>query len=60
MYGSDKASIAISSATMLEGALPPRALRLVLEWTRLHDRELLDNWQRARRGERLQPIAPLE
>jgi len=60
VYGGDTASIEIRSGTVLEGTLPPRALRLVLEWTQLHERELLENWQRARRGEPLERIAPLE
>jgi hypothetical protein len=60
VYGSAKASIGIADARVLEGGLPPRALRLVLEWARLHERELLENWGRARRGDPLEPIAPLE
>ena len=40
--------------------LPPRALRLILEWNRLHKQELVDNWERARLRESLRPIAPLE
>jgi len=58
VYGGDKASIAIPGAYVLEGSLPPRALRLALEWARLHEREWLENWGRARRREPLEPIAP--
>jgi hypothetical protein len=59
-YGSDKVSVEIVGARVLGGGLPPRALRLALEWARLHERELLENWERARRGDPLEPIAPLE
>ena len=40
--------------------LSPRVLGFVLEWTRLHQQELLENWERARRGEELLKIEPLE
>lgn len=38
VYGGDKVSIAVVGANVLEGGLPPRALRLVLEWARLVSR----------------------
>ena len=60
VYGEQKVSIGIEDRVVLEGTLPPRALRLALEWCRLHEAELLANWHRARRGERLERIAPLE
>jgi hypothetical protein len=60
VYGEQKVSIGIEDRVVLEGTLPPRALRLALEWCRLHEAELLANWHRARRGERMERIAPLE
>jgi len=39
---------------------PPRALRLVLEWSTIHKAELPEDWQLARQGQPLKPIAPLE
>lgn len=36
------------------------AARLVRNWTQAHTEELLANWERARRGEPLERIAPLE
>jgi hypothetical protein len=59
IYGEHEASIEIESGTV-HGALPPRALRLVLEWAALHKAELLENWRLARLGEPLTRIAPLE
>jgi hypothetical protein len=44
---------------VLAGSLPPRALRLVEEWARLHEEELLANWERARGHESLERIEPL-
>jgi hypothetical protein len=59
VYGEREASIEIESGTV-HGALPPRALRLVLEWAELHEAELLENWQLARHGQPLRRIEPLE
>jgi hypothetical protein len=58
-YADDEASIDIETVTVIAGELPARALRLVGEWAREHQAELRDDWERARRHEALQPIAPL-
>jgi Domain of unknown function (DUF4160) len=57
-YSGHKASIAFDGK-VLAGSLPPRALRLVEEWVRLHGDELAANWELARRDQPLLPIAPL-
>lgn len=44
----------------VDGRFPPRALRLLLEWARLHVGELRDDWELAREGKPLRPIDPLE
>jgi len=59
-YSGRKAAIAIEDGRLLAGSLPPRARALVAEWAKLHQDELLKNWERARRGEHLKPIPPLE
>ena len=59
IYGEHKISVEIESGRV-RGDFPIRSGRLVLEWTRLHGQELLDNWERARQHEPLKPIAPLE
>lgn len=59
VYGEHEASIEIESGTV-HGALPQRALRLVLEWAELHKAELLENWKLARQGQPLKRIEPLE
>lgn len=45
---------------MLEGELPPRAAGFVREWIARHQSELGTNWEKARAGEPLDFIAPLE
>lgn len=59
VYGEHKITVDIDSDTV-RGDFPPRARRLVLEWTALHRQELLENWQRARQRQPLNRIAPLE
>jgi len=58
-YGEYSASIRIDPPGLLEGRLPPRALGLVMEWVPTHRQDLLDDWERARRGLPLVPVAPL-
>jgi hypothetical protein len=58
-YGGVRASIEIGTG-LIRGDIAARAQRLVLEWAGLHRRELLENWERAREGQPLNPIAPLE
>ena len=45
---------------ILEGNLPTRAERFVVEWISYHERELEENWNKARAGVPLDYIAPLE
>lgn len=59
VYGEHEISVEIESRR-IHGTFPPRALKLVLEWTDLHETELLEDWQLARHGETLRRIPPLE
>ncbi len=59
-YGAHEALVDIESLRLLRGGLPRRALALVLEWAMLHRLELRADWDLARRGLPLAPIAPLE
>jgi uncharacterized protein DUF4160 len=58
-HGEHTAVISIAPTELLAGTLPKRELRLVLAWAQLHETELLANWERARRSERLEWIEPL-
>lgn len=60
IYGSREVEVAIVSRRVLRGTFPARALSLVRQWTKLHETELLEAWDRARRQEPLKPIPPLE
>ena len=58
-YAGHVAEIEIETLELIAGWLPPRALRLTIEWASLHQDELRDNWERARAHEQLVPIDPL-
>jgi hypothetical protein len=65
-YGDEEALVDITSLSLFAGHLTPRALGLVMEWSALHQRDLLGNWPPGRRtraiGEdrtaSLEPTAP--
>ncbi|MCP9464418.1 MAG: DUF4160 domain-containing protein [Nitrospira sp.] len=59
-YGNHKAEIAIETLSIIAGSLPPRVLGLVMEWAALRRRELMEDWELARRQVELKRIAPLE
>ena len=44
---------------VVTGKMPRRALKLIFEWHEQHEKELMANWERARRGEPLTEIPPL-
>ncbi|MCA1833874.1 MAG: DUF4160 domain-containing protein [Actinobacteria bacterium] len=46
--------------TILAGQLPRTAQRLVKEWTLAHTKELEADWERARLGQPLERIEPLQ
>ena len=58
-YGGDKASIEIDSLRVLEGALPPRVLGLVVEWASQHIEELSANWEELVHDGQAKKIEPL-
>lgn len=59
-YGEFEAVVVISTLEVLRGSLPRRALALTVEWAIAHRPALEENWERARRGEPLSAIPPLE
>ncbi|MCY4599980.1 MAG: DUF4160 domain-containing protein [Acidobacteria bacterium] len=59
-YAEHEALIMIETLEVLRGDLPRRALALVLEWAATHRKELRADWDRARSGQTLTPIPPLE
>lgn len=54
------ARVSIDNQELLEGDLPRRQLRMVCKWAAVHQKELEENWRRARDREKLEPIEPWE
>ncbi len=59
-YGDAELVVGVAPVTILRGDAPVRVRSMVIEWAALHQQELLDDWDRCRRSEPPQPIAPLE
>lgn len=57
--GDREALIRIAGGSVIEGGLRSADERRVRDWHRLHADELAANWERARQGEELLPMAPL-
>jgi Domain of unknown function (DUF4160) len=55
-----KASINIQTFEVMEGELKRKPLKAVLDWARLHQSELMTNWDLCRRDQTPNQIAPLE
>jgi hypothetical protein len=58
-YAEHEAAILISSGRVLDGELPPRALKLVRQWLLKSQPELKQNWLRARSRQPLLSVDPL-
>lgn len=58
-YSDFDAKVSINSLSIIKGNLPGRAYNLVKEWASLHKDELLDNWERIKKGESINKIEPL-
>ncbi|HEX8197047.1 MAG TPA: DUF4160 domain-containing protein [Pyrinomonadaceae bacterium] len=59
-YGGNEALYEIDTLRIYAGNLPRRAHNLVIEWADFHRADLLADWERARLGEPLTKIEPLE
>ena len=56
IYGDDVAAITISDGSVIEGALPGKALEMVQEWVSMHKEELLTMWE----TQEFKQLTPLE
>lgn len=60
VYSGDELFVGIAPVTIQKGHASGRVRSMVLEWAALHQEELTDNWNRMRRGDPPNPIAPLD
>ena len=58
-YAEYQGVITIENPMLIEGHLPPRALQMALEWAKLHQGELMDNWLLCQNKSKPNQIAPL-
>jgi hypothetical protein len=59
-HADGQAKVRIDEVEVIDSSLDVRQLRLVLAWAELHREELLENWRRARGGDTLLEIDPLQ
>jgi len=57
-YGDYKITVTIQDG-IVTGKMPQRALKMVFEWLEMHREELLGEWEKAQKGEKLSQITPL-
>jgi hypothetical protein len=60
IYGTHEAQIGINPIRVLRGSLPRRVESMVIEWTALHQQELMQNWHRLENDQPAEAIEPLE
>jgi hypothetical protein len=58
-YQNQIAAFSIETVELIGGSLEKRQQRLVEAWAELHQRELLENWERLQSGQLPYKIAPL-
>lgn len=59
-YAGSEVLIDIQSLRVISGGISRRAHALVIEWADQRRLELMTNWERAREGEQLKQMEPLE
>ena len=58
-YGDYEAIVTIDKG-VVKGEMPGRALKMILEWLEQHKEELMENWEKAQKGDPLEKIEPLK
>jgi hypothetical protein len=58
-YEGSIAVFEIKTGKLMAGSFPPRAMKLVKEWIKLHKKELLDDWNLLRKNKHPKSIEPL-
>ena len=58
-YSDSKATVGIQTLAVLTGSLPRTAERLVLEWARMYQEDLMEDWKRCELRAPLAWIKPL-
>ncbi len=59
-YAEHKIIVEIKNGKILNGKLPPRALKLIQEWRKMHLDEIERAWDQAQKHQEPKKISPLE
>lgn len=59
LYGDDEVTVEIKTGKV-NGLMSKRAIKLIQEWRKLHEKELLRDWKLAQQKKALSAIKPLE
>ncbi len=59
-YGGSEALYEIETLRVYSGRVPRRVHNMVIEWADSHRAELMENWVRARQGQSVVDIEPLD
>ncbi|MBF0363534.1 MAG: DUF4160 domain-containing protein [Oligoflexia bacterium] len=59
-YQGHQAAYEISKCSCVAGELPKSADHLIRRWCKIHRKELVDNWNKARKGEPLNRLPGIE
>jgi hypothetical protein len=60
IYSEYEALIGIKPIRVLQGKLPKRAISMIIEWTALHQDELMLNWNKLHNEKTPDKVEPLE
>ena len=60
VYGEHNALFNIQTLEMIEGDLPQRARKMVMEWAAIHQQELMNNWELLENNQTPNRIDPLD
>lgn len=60
LYGEFEVIIDIRTLEVIKGAMPRRALSLILEWASLHREELIEDWNLCEQNQMPKKIQPLD
>ena len=59
-YQGQEAAVSIEDGDVLDGAIPPKQLKLVQAWIEIHKEDLMVDWELAVQGDEPFRIPPLQ
>lgn len=59
IYNDYESLFSIDPLEQMKGNLPPRIYGVVMEWALMHQKELMDNWNRLQKEQSIKKIKPL-